>query len=267
MTTNTKKAAAKMLTAEEEKDLVARAKAGDMRARDRVIAAHLPLAHKAARSAAARSTTSFEDALSIASFELVKAFDCFDPERGARFCMIAREFIRYALAGNALRGRFHGIQPPAGVKPKDIYYVRKLAVRVAYLAGTPISAAFRSMIEEKIGVTGWKVDEIVAVAMAVPPGSDGIDNVLEEDPVSQETVLMDAERVATLHRCIERLEPRQAEIVKARLQDPPEKLCDIADRIGISLQRIHYIEKKAMAKVTEMVREASGLQASAQRAA
>jgi RNA polymerase sigma-B factor len=79
-----------------ERELWRRSRSGDGRARDELIARHLPLAWKLARRHA-RGTPLLEDLLQVASLGLVGAVDRFDPGVGATFIGFATPTIEGEL--------------------------------------------------------------------------------------------------------------------------------------------------------------------------
>ena len=81
------------LSAEEERDCFARAKDGDMAARDRLIEHNLRLVSHIVRKYYGSSKCS-EDLVSIGTIGLIKAIDSFRTENGARFATYAARCIQ-----------------------------------------------------------------------------------------------------------------------------------------------------------------------------
>lgn len=76
-----------LLTRDQEYELARAARAGDRRARERLVVSYRPLAHKMA--ALARSNVELEDRKQIALIALDRTIDRFDPERGLRLSTLA----------------------------------------------------------------------------------------------------------------------------------------------------------------------------------
>ena len=88
---------AALLTAEEERALAARIKAGDMAARELLIVANLRLVVKLAHRYA-RSGASLDDLIQEGSRGLIRAVDCFDPQtHNTRFSTYAIHWIRKGI--------------------------------------------------------------------------------------------------------------------------------------------------------------------------
>ena len=86
-----------LLTAEEERALAARIKAGDAAARERLIVANLRLVVKLAHHYA-RSGLSVDDLIQEGSRGLIRAVDCFDPQtHNTRFSTYAIHWIRKGI--------------------------------------------------------------------------------------------------------------------------------------------------------------------------
>jgi RNA polymerase sigma factor (sigma-70 family) len=64
------------------------------------------------------------------------------------------------------------------------------------------------------------------------------DVVCEEREPSAETVVLEAEQRRTISRAVDRLKPRQRDLVRLLLQDPPPPYSDIAASLGIPVGSI-----------------------------
>lgn len=89
------------LSKDEEYALVIRAQAGDARARDKLVRAYLPLAHRMA--AQSRSQIEMADRQQIAMLALSQAIDKFDPARGYRLSTYAKPRISRDLSDEGAR--------------------------------------------------------------------------------------------------------------------------------------------------------------------
>lgn len=88
----------KPISAEEERELFVKARAGDEAAREFLIKNHLLLATILARKYSAGRIDE-KDAISAANLGLIKAVDKFDPTRNNRFCTYLRKYVYGEIMG------------------------------------------------------------------------------------------------------------------------------------------------------------------------
>ncbi len=97
------------LTAQEEKDCLARMQAGDKEARNKLIEHNLRLVAHVAKKYGAAAGQEQEDLLSIGTIGLIKAIGSFKPERGAKLATytarcIENEILMYFRAAKKTAG-------------------------------------------------------------------------------------------------------------------------------------------------------------------
>ena len=254
MTTDTKKAAAKMLTAEEEKDLFARAKAGDMKARDKVILAHIPLAAKLAQRASGGSKGRFRDLLSTAQLEIVKAFDAFDPDRGIRFSTFAMTRIPHALSRDWRGVGQRGMSSHSNKLLPLVARARRMAADAAWVPGLPVPAELQQRMQDKFGLDATGVDDLLVAAMPAFSSVHDYEDTMTGNSVEDDGDACSEGNRALLHRLIGEMDARTADILRTRLADDPPPLRVLAERWGISVERVRQIEASAISVITERMR-------------
>src|SRR5215218_216777 len=111
----------KLLTHQEEIDLSKRAKAGDQKARQRLIEKNLRLVVSVAKKYRGYGLT-FEDLIQDGNIGLMKAVEKFDPDRGLRFSNYATWWVRQAI-GKAVADMGRTIRVPVHVGER----MRKMA--------------------------------------------------------------------------------------------------------------------------------------------
>ena len=114
-----------LLTHKEEIDLSMRAKAGDMRARQRLIEKNLRLVVSVAKKYRGYGLP-FEDLIQEGNIGLMKAVEKFDPDRGFRFSTYATWWIRQAVQ-RAVADKGRTIRVPVHMTEK----IRKVASGIA----------------------------------------------------------------------------------------------------------------------------------------
>lgn len=244
-----------MLTADEEKDLIARGQAGDRQARDRVIAAHLPLALKLAGRAAGGRKDLFDDMLGAAQLEIVKLFDIFDPQHGMRFCTFVMTRAPYALVRERRGVIRHGLSNCSNKLLPMIARARRMSEDAAWVPGTPVPAELRRRMRERFGLDEKGVDDLLIAAMSSFESTSGTRDLPCAGP-SAEDGACSAEAREMLHRIIDEMEPRMADIMRSRLDADPATLQELADRWSISKERVRQIEVKGAEILTKRMRAA-----------
>lgn len=256
-----------MLTAEEERALVARMQAGDARARDRLVLAHRPLARRLAAETARRSRLEFDDLESAAVIGLIRAADAFDPERGARFSTVAKFWVRSELLSMVTRGS-GAITVPENVSTKRT--VQRLP-RVEFEVATEFPGLGREEVTriaaERLGLNMAVVQAVRATAnvasLDAPVQDEGgatlVEFVADDAPLIDEAL---GDRQELEHRrrllavAVNTLPPRTRDIYNERIVHGRATLDECGAAYGISRERVRQIERAAIEAVTRHVRAA-----------
>jgi RNA polymerase primary sigma factor len=241
-----------LLTHAEEVDLSRRARAGDAKARARLVEKNLRLVVSVAKKYRGYGVP-FEDLIQEGNIGLMKAVDKYDPDRGWRFSTYATWWVRQAV-GRAVSDKGRTIRLPVHMGEKMRKMTRTYNGLSAELGREPTD-------EEVAGRLGWTAEKVREVKSAMPdaasldkPLGSGEDaselGSLVEDQASSdvsEAVVRDME-VGWLGEAMSRLPERHRHVLVKRYGLDEEKaatLSQLAEELGVSKERVRQIQREA----------------------
>ena len=241
-----------LLTHREEINLSKRAKAGDARARQRLVEKNLRLVVSVAKKYRGQGLP-FEDLIQEGNIGLMKAVEKFDPDKGFRFSTYATWWIRQAVQrAVADKGRTIRIPVHRGDK------IRKMA-RVynelwAELEREPADEEVADRLECPVDeVRDMKSFLWDATSLNQPLGTDAdaseVGELLEDEPSSDTAgdVMREMETEG-LGAAIERLPERTRYVLVRRYgldERAPSTLAELSEELGISRERVRQLQREA----------------------
>jgi len=250
-----------VLTAEEEKQL-----AEDLYYRDnleaarRLVMAHLRFVVHIAKSYAGYGLAQ-GDLIQEGNVGLMKAVKRFNPEKGVRLVSFAVHWIKAEIHEFILRNWRIVKVATTKAQRKLFFNLRGQKKRLAWLTNDEVAA-----VAEDLNVDVKNVREmesrLAAFDAAFDAGAEDDDetayqapaNYLEDCRYDPSTMLEKEDwtenSVAGLEKALEQLDDRSRDILQQRwLNESKATLHDLAEKYGVSAERIRQLEKNAMKKM------------------
>jgi RNA polymerase primary sigma factor len=243
-----------LLTADEEKALARRICAGDAAARDHLVRANLRLVIRIARGYVGRGLP-LPDLISEGNLGLLRAAKEFNPDRNTRFSTYATYWIKKSIC-RALMETSRTVRVSAHAAKLLSQWHQAVTVLKKELHRTPTDeeVARRLGMKRKSGC----IEKASRLRNTAPQGhpeesAASIHELLPDDRVkAPDEVLAKAEEMRHLLSLLDRLPQRAALILRLHfgLGDmEPLTLEEIGNRLGLTRERVHQIEKAALAKL------------------
>ena len=254
-----------LLTPKEEITLSRRIKRGDEQARKAMIRANLRLVINIAKRYM-HFGTPFLDLIEEGNLGLMKAVDKFKPSKGFRFSTYAAWWVRQAIT-RAIFEQGKIIRMPVYMNELLVKW-RKTNERLTQkLKRLPSNEE----IAEKMKITKDKMKQInfwlstKTSSLEAPLGDDDegqiLDLVQDQNAVSPDTEIervFDKERITSLLEIMNDKERTVLDMRFGLVDGKTHTLAEVADKLGVSRERIRQIEEQALRKLKKFIHEQPG---------
>lgn len=246
-----------LLTAEEEIALTRKARAGDAKARQRLIESNMRLVINIARSYRSRLIP-LEDLIQEGAIGLMHAVERYDPDKGFRLSTYATHWIRQAI-GRAIDNKSKAIRVPSHVS-QSLRRIEKERMRLYRELGHEPSpeqlAAALGLSTKRLVNMLQSSQELLSLDMKVGDSDNTtLGNLLRDDSaVDPEFDILSQEVLSELHRILGELSERERRVMNYRLRmDPGSNQTiatdDLAKELQLSRERVRQIEIQAIKKL------------------
>ena len=245
---------------ENENELILRAKAGDIYARNRVIELNLPLIQKIATKSIQSEVLSNSDLIQEGIFGLITAIEKFNPSLGFKFATYATWWIKQAMF-KAISEQSWAYNVPVYIQETLSRY-KKTKQEMEQNSNGEVSKA---EVAKKLNLTEEKIDTFLNAftrALSIESGATMTDNkelslaeIIEDEKQNVEREVVDIELKKDIKIALDNLKEKEKNVIVLRfgLENTPKKTLEqIGESYGVTKECIRQIEKRALNKIASL---------------
>ncbi|MEU4225689.1 sigma-70 family RNA polymerase sigma factor [Nonomuraea sp. NPDC026600] len=227
------------------------------RAKDLLIRSNLRLVVAAARRYAFRGLPLL-DVIQEGNLGLIRAVQKFDYKRGYKFSTYGMWWIRQAIE-RGIHDKSRTVRLPTHVA-EELSRLTRIAGQLAVdLGREPRDGELAKAAERSLGrVAALRRLAQETVSLDVPVGENGEGNIgdmiADEDGLQAQEVMERRALNADLHQVLTSLPPREAFILRLRYGLADQETwtyTEIAERLGLTRERIRQLEKQALKRLRQ----------------
>ena len=240
-----------------EIELIIKAKAGDIQARNLVIENNIPLIKKIAKKSITATSLSDSDLVQEGIFGLVTAIEKFNPQLGYKFATYASWWIKQAMF-KAVSEQSYAVNIPVYIQETLSRY-KKTKQEMEQKAQKEVS---KKDVANKLHLTEDKIDTFLNVytkALSIESGTSLTNNkeltlaeIIEDEKQNVERTVIDNELKQDIKRALDVLKDKEKNVIVLRfgLEDNKKQtLEEIGNSYGVTKECIRQIEKRALNKM------------------
>jgi RNA polymerase primary sigma factor len=246
-----------LLTAQEEKELANRIRAGDGTARDRMVRANLRLVVNIARSYTGKGL-GLQDLIEEGNLGLLRAVQGFDPNMNTRFSTYASYWIKQSIK-RALVNTAKTIRIPAYMVELLAKW-RRATMQLQDELGRPPTyeeiARSMELPKKKLAI----IKKAIRVYHATPQTDQteagwSLDEMLmDANTKTPDTEMVEADDLHHVLELLDKMDKREATVLRMRFgldDEEPKTLKQIGECLGLTRERVRQIENEALNKLSE----------------
>jgi RNA polymerase primary sigma factor len=240
-----------------ERDLVKAAQDGDAAARAQLVQAYMPLIASVARVYRSSPTVDRLELLQEGVVGLLRALERYDPGAGTPFWAYASWWVRQAM-----QQLVSELGHPAVLSDRALRQLSRLKDAHRQALNESGREPPREELAARAGLQPDQVDNLLAIArpprsteepVATEEGAVGTFGDLIADPLAEGEYerALNALEEQQLLALLAALSERERMILRARfgLDGEEQSLRQIADRLGVSAERVRQLERRALSKL------------------